>query len=546
MKDLLKNLPIAQKFLYAFGVICLLCLLQGAASLVGLIKIDHLTRDLTGHTLPAVETITEMRGQMQATRRMELASLLCADRACVDRYAALRNESLSKYAIASEQMQKYLISDEERNQYQSLISSFETYRTQSDDILRQFNQSGGSDLSSIRTHEQQLLPTFNTSLDASVSLRTFYNQQSKADSAEVNHANQILRSLALSITIAVFLLCTGIGALLTRLIVPPVLAATSALEKLADKQLNVEVEVRSQDEIGRMSTALNGTVGAIRQVLTSVGQSAETLSAAAEELRVRAAETSGNTHTQTGKINQIAAAAQEMTATIGEISQNAEVAATSSRTSAKNASEGGAVMQNAAGTMQQIADATSTVADRMNSLATRSEEIGKIISVIQEISEQTNLLALNAAIEAARAGEHGRGFAVVAGEVRRLAERTKGATEEIATSIQSIQGETHQTLDLMSQSRSAVEHGLKETGDARSSLEAIITGSHQVEDQIHMIATAATQQTAASGEISESASQIAALATENAQASEETAEACKNLALLANDLDSIIRQYQLT
>jgi methyl-accepting chemotaxis protein len=82
--------------------------------------------------------------------------------------------------------------------------------------------------------------------------------------------------------------------------------------------------------------------------------------------------------------------------------------------------------------MEKISTATGTVSEKMASLAERSEEIGKVVSVIQEISEQTNLLALNAAIEAARAGEHGRGFAVVAGEVRRLAERTKSATEEIA------------------------------------------------------------------------------------------------------------------
>jgi methyl-accepting chemotaxis protein len=202
-------------------------------------------------------------------------------------------------------------------------------------------------------------------------------------------------------------------------------------------------------------------------------------------------------------------------------------------------------MQAAAMTMEKIAQATSSVSSKMTSLAHRSEEIGKVVNVIQEISEQTNLLALNAAIEAARAGEHGRGFAVVAGEVRRLAERTKSATEEISSTIRSIQEETRETLQVMQDSRAAVETGMGETGRARQSLEAIIESSKQVEHQIHLIATAATEQTSASGEISESAGQISQLSVENAQGAEEAVEALKNLAALASDLDGMIRQFRL-
>jgi len=254
---------------------------------------------------------------------------------------------------------------------------------------------------------------------------------------------------------------------------------------------------------------------------------------------------SANANAQSSKTNQIAAAAQEMTVTIGEISHNAENAAQASRMSAETADQGGAVMQSAADTMEHISAATASVSQKMSSLAARSEDIGKVVNVIQEISQQTNLLALNAAIEAARAGEHGRGFAVVAGEVRRLAERTKSATEEIAATIRNIQEQTRETLDVMEQSRTAVETGLNETSRARKSLEAIIDSSKHVENQIQLIATAATEQTSASGEISESATQISQLAIENSHGAEETVMALKNLVGLAAELDGMIRQFRL-
>ena len=234
-----------------------------------------------------------------------------------------------------------------------------------------------------------------------------------------------------------------------------------------------------------------------------------------------------------------------MTATIGEISHNSETAADASRLSAETANHGGSVMHAVAATMERIAAATGTVAEKMTSLSRSSQEIGKVVNVIQEISEQTNLLALNAAIEAARAGEHGRGFAVVAGEVRHLAERTKGATEEIAATIRSIQKETLETLHVMEESRNAVETGIGETAHARQSLEAIIESSKQVEHQIQLIVTATTEQTAASAEISESASQISQLSTDTAKNHEEAVGALREMASLACELDGMIRQFRL-
>ncbi len=139
----------------------------------------------------------------------------------------------------------------------------------------------------------------------------------------------------------VTLLSITIGLVLTRLIAPPLVAAAAALEEVAQKNLAVSVEARGSDEVGRLSHALNKTVGAMREILRAVGRTADSLSGAAEELSVQSMQTSGNTELQTSQTQQIAAAAEEMSATIAEISRNAEAASVASRKAAETAAEGG-------------------------------------------------------------------------------------------------------------------------------------------------------------------------------------------------------------
>jgi methyl-accepting chemotaxis protein len=534
MITILRNLRLSRKFAFAFGLTGLMCLFEGAAALAGLFRIDTLTRDLTEHTMVAVQALTEMRGQMQTMRRVELASLLCRDRACEVKYPPMRTAALEKYAAAKATFESVATDAQDVAQFHAMTDAFDQYVAKSEAIVKAFLAAEEKDDGTTARREQDLLGDFNGALNSAIAMTEHYQTLARGDGEELDRANRIVRWLEI-----------GIGFLLTRLIAPPIEEATAALEAVANKNLTVAVKTRSTDEVGRLCGALNTSVASMRAVIESVERSASTLSAAAEELSVQSSQTHRNTAAQTMQTNQIAAAAQEMTVTIGEISQNADTAARASRESAEKADAGGQVMQAAAGTMETIAAATLGAAEKMSSLAERSAEIGKVLGVIQEISEQTNLLALNAAIEAARAGEHGRGFAVVAGEVRRLAERTNAATQEIDATIRTIQAETRATLEVMEQSRKAVEDGRSETSRAYSSLEGIIGASRNVEQMINMIATAATEQTAASGEISESASNISRLGEENARAAAEAAEASTNLSRLANELDGTIRGFRI-
>lgn len=542
--SVMRNIPIARKFVLSFGLVCALCLALGAYSFITFRKIAATSEDVTVNSFPSVVALTAARSAFNTAARADLKLLLCQTPECSNSEKERRNQALDKLQARLKEYEPTICYPGERETYDRFTAAHARYKEISDQTLALLANGKAGDALNL--------------LGSSASTAAFDDtMRALGDDIDVNVKYGLAGSVSttamssrgawidLTGTLVLAALCALIGGGLTRVIAPRIARLSSQLMQLAAKDLTVHVTDTGSDEIGQMANDFNACVASIREVVQGVSHGAETLSTATTEISAKAVQSAGNARTQLGKTNQIAAAAQEMTATIGEISHNAESAAAASRISAETATEGGAVMHAAAATMEKISAATGIVSEKMSSLAQRSHEIGKVVSVIQEISEQTNLLALNAAIEAARAGEHGRGFAVVAGEVRRLAERTKGATEEIAGTIRSIQEETQSTLDVMQESRSAVESGMGETARARKSLEEIIQSSKQVEHQVHLIATAATQQTSASGEIAESAGQISQLAVENTQGAEEAADGLKNLAGLANDLQGMIQQFQI-
>ena len=248
---------------------------------------------------------------------------------------------------------------------------------------------------------------------------------------------------------------------------------------------------------------------------------------------------------QSAQASEVATAVEQMTKTIFETTKNTTTAASASKNAGKVAVEGGKVVEETIKGMIRISEVVKQSAETVLELGRSSNEIGEIVQVINDIADQTNLLALNAAIEAARAGEQGRGFAVVADEVRKLAERTSKATQEIAGMIKHIQKDTDGAVQSMQQGTKEVENGKLLAEKAGDSLKEIITGAERVADIVTQVAAASEQQSRASEQITQNIELITNVTQQSATGVRQIAHAAEELNQLTGNLQSLISGFKV-
>ena len=318
------------------------------------------------------------------------------------------------------------------------------------------------------------------------------------------------------------------------------------MKAVAQGDLTKRVEVTSEDEVAELGHWFNTFLDKLQESMGQVSSNTRSLTATSEQIATSSRDQAQGAKLQKDQTTQVAAAMQEMAATVHEVSENSNQAAAASQKAAEMAREGGKVVEETLARMRTIAHSVGDTARKVQELGERSDEIGRITGVIEDIADQTNLLALNAAIEAARAGEQGRGFAVVADEVRKLAERTGKATKEIADMIRNIQAETKTAVAAMQAGSQEVESGLESTRQAGDSLHAIIKMSEQVGDMVTQIAAAATEQSATTEHINNNIEEIAKIASSTEFGVQQAASALQDLSRLAMSLRELVGQFRLS
>ena len=285
---------------------------------------------------------------------------------------------------------------------------------------------------------------------------------------------------------------------------------------LAEGDLAQRVRLGNRDEIGRIAADFNQVAEAFAGLIQALRASAEEVSAAAQVQSVGAHSIAQAAGRQSEATSASAAAIEEMAVSLAHVADETHLTGKLAEESGRVTTEGRQVVAEASQEMSAIATSVNRSADQIGLLNARAAEISHVAGVIKDIADQTNLLALNAAIEAARAGEQGRGFAVVADEVRKLAERTAGATAEITTMIGAIQGEAGGAVKLMHDNAAQVAQGVSLSGRTEVVLGDIHGAFAEVLERVGEISLATREQKAASTDLAQNMERITQMTETNA------------------------------
>src|SRR5579885_1985829 len=313
---------------------------------------------------------------------------------------------------------------------------------------------------------------------------------------------------------------------------------------VGDGDLRVQAEV-TPDNLGVLADSFNYMIEELAKVVGRVQATAVQVTNATRRILDRSAELAQASETQVTQISQTTQAVEALAVFIQNVARNAQLSTEAAQEALRNADSGQQAVRQSIQGMTVIRENVQETSKKIKRLGERSNEIGEIVRIIEDIADQTNLLALNAAIQSAMAGEHGRGFAVVADEIRLLAERSTESTKRIETLVKSIQGETYGSGVAMEDGRQEVVKGSQLADEAGRSLNSIYSAVERQAQMIESIARAAVEQARVSASVAVAMGQISEITRQTNAGTQEAAVSVSYLAELAEQLRASVSTFRL-
>ena len=539
----MKNMKIGVRLGLGFAIIVVLMLVVGGYSISKMNQLDTLVGSLVKDHYPKTVMLNEVKDNLNIVARALRNMILLDDKDEIRKESKRIDDAREAVNKRLDELAKSVHSEKGAALLKELLDARVAY-TASQKML----------LGLIASNEKiqartELLTTVRKSQTAYFSavdkLLDYQAKELELVGNEADNGATHGRSIVIALLLTAIFLSVLFAFFIVRSITGPIVPLVAMAQKIADGDLNVQIDHTSRDEIGQLSDSFRVMTHSLRSMISRVAGTSIQIAAASSQLHTTVEQIATGAEEVAAQAATVATAGEEMSATSGDIAQSCQMAAEGAQRAAQTASSGAGVVERTVAVMGQIAEKVMESARTVESLGDRSDQIGAIIGTIEDIADQTNLLALNAAIEAARAGEQGRGFAVVADEVRALAERTTRATKEIGEMIKAIQKETRGAVTAMEQGVQQVESGTVEAAKSGQALQEILEQVNDVAMQVHQIATAAEQQTATTSEISSNMLQITHVVQQTAHGAHESATATAQLSGNAEELQQLVQKFQI-
>jgi methyl-accepting chemotaxis protein len=580
-------MKLSTKLITLSAILSSFSVIIGILSMLGMSNMNEEAQDLSKNWLPAIKVVGELNGLVNEYRRNELVHILSDDEALTKEYENRLRKTESDIKQKINEYEPMISEPEEKAVFPLFLAAWNSYLENHKivEMLSRENKTVEATKKVLGGAREQYL----SALKHLATIIEVNNKGSKQSAMDAENAYNKGKLLNICLIIFSLSAATIISAVIIKGVLKQLGDDPGYLHAVANEIAsgNLDVQFKSfkgdggvygviikmvdklKEEIALAETksqqaeqealaareakamadeatkkAEKAKAEGMFHAATQLEHVVEVVSSASESLSAQIVQSSRGADEQSNRVHETATAMEEMNATVLEVARNAQQAASASNQTKQQASEGSGILNEAVRSIEAVRTQSLSIMEDMSQLGKQAEGIGQVLDVIADIADQTNLLALNAAIEAARAGEAGRGFAVVADEVRKLAEKTMTATQEVGKAITEIQHGTRKNIDNVEHVAASIENATLLSVKSGESLTQILAFVDQVNDQVRSIATASEQQSAASDEINQSVEQVATISAETAQAMGHATHAVAELMQQAQVLKKLILEMK--